>query len=562
MRKLIPIFILFLVINLVHAQERVIRDALELADEEGNMDYYTSDSLFQEIIINTVQEKDSTLEFYANYKAGKNANNWGLYDAALIYFSRGVEIAFDLNDDSLRTKVLLRLGENYFDNGEVETGIKFAFEGLDLAKKLNSNALLSDATSSLAELYRLSGQEELALEFNIIALKVALESGIEDRWARVYNNIGAVLGELDRNEEAIDTLKHALNLISDSNYFANAKYHSNIAFCFRNMNQLDSALYYNQEALRLKRILSFERGYSYTYGAIGRCYRDLGQPDSAIKYNMIAYDLAKKFNNLYRLKDASIHLALTYYIAEEYKNAFDYLEIGQGLEDSLLGEETQEKINLYKRKYDYAKKEQELERVKTELVFEEEKAKRKMIILAGTAILALLIAFILALMVKRRNQEKELISLQLEKSNITNQQNEEALVSFAKDLQEKNKSIRSLNEVIIEKQNKLQELENKQGEEKLLLSETKILTEEDWTKFKVLFEKVYPSFFTKLNENEKSFTNGEKRIMSLIKLNMNNKEAADTLGISAESVSKSRFRLKKKLNLSGDQDLDTFIHQI
>lgn len=135
----------------------------------------------------------------------------------------------------------------------------------------------------------------------------------------------------------------------------------------------------------------------------------------------------------------------------------------------------------------------------------------------------------------------------MEQSVANNQKNQDDLESFAQDLQEKNKSIRTLNEVILSQETKLKELASNYDENKSQLTESKILTDEDWTKFKTLFERVYPDFFEKLNKMDKNFTKGEKRIMSLIKLNMNNKEAADTLGISSESVSKSKSRLKKKL---------------
>ncbi len=43
---------------------------------------------------------------------------------------------------------------------------------------------------------------------------------------------------------------------------------------------------------------------------------------------------------------------------------------------------------------------------------------------------------------------------------------------------------------------------------------------------------------------------------------MENKEMADTLGISAESVAKSRFRLKKKLQFDSDGNLEEYIFNL
>ena len=532
------------------------------AETFSDSDFFKSDSLYRHAIKIAQERKNLFIEFVVHYKGEKNAHGWGIIDQANQYFKSAISIAEKLQNDSLKTKALIRLSENHFENGEIESGIKTGFEALDLAKKLNLKELLSDAYSSLAELHRLADQNESSLELNLEALKVAKQSSNEHKWARVYNNIGAVLGDLDRNKEAIDTLKHALTLISDSNLYAKAKYNSNIAFCFRNLEQSDSALIYNKEALRLKKIIKAERTYSYTLGAIGRCYKDIGKYDSALFYTKKAYELAKKYNNTYRLKDAAIHLAEAYYYANEFKNAFDYLEKGRSLEDSIFDVETKEKIDLYKRKYDYSKKEQELDRIKNERLIEEANAKVKTIVLSLTAILAILISFMLALIVKRRNQEKELIQLKLENVQRENTRNSEELKAFTRDLIQKNSSIKKLNAELHEKEKLIESMQFSNAEDFQELAEIKILTDEDWKRFKLLFEKVYPGFFKRVAENEIEFTKGEKRLMALVKLDLSNSEIADTLGISTDSVVKSRFRLKRKIKVEEEQSLNQFIYQI
>jgi len=48
----------------------------------------------------------------------------------------------------------------------------------------------------------------------------------------------------------------------------------------------------------------------------------------------------------------------------------------------------------------------------------------------------------------------------------------------------------------------------------------------------------------------------------LIKLNMNSKEMASVLNISPNSIKSARYRLKKKLELSPEADLEGFIRNI
>ncbi|MBL4710476.1 MAG: hypothetical protein JKY48_18755 [Flavobacteriales bacterium] len=104
-----------------------------------------------------------------------------------------------------------------------------------------------------------------------------------------------------------------------------------------------------------------------------------------------------------------------------------------------------------------------------------------------------------------------------------------------------------MNNQLILKENEIKQLQNSKNEKLEELNEIRILTEKDWTRFKSLFDKVHPQFFRKLNANSLNFTKGEKRLLALTRLDMENPQIADALGISSESVSKSRFRLKKKL---------------
>lgn len=90
------------------------------------------------------------------------------------------------------------------------------------------------------------------------------------------------------------------------------------------------------------------------------------------------------------------------------------------------------------------------------------------------------------------------------------------------------------------------------------LSQRSILTEEDWEDFKKLFEQVYPGFFIGLREKAHDITLSEQRVAALSKLKIAPKEAAALLGISHASVNKARQRLRHRLNLEPDTDLEVY----
>ena len=94
------------------------------------------------------------------------------------------------------------------------------------------------------------------------------------------------------------------------------------------------------------------------------------------------------------------------------------------------------------------------------------------------------------------------------------------------------------------------------------LSRQTILTEEDWEKFKTLFEKIHPGFFLKLKETVPDITVAEQRMAALTRLRLTTKQMASMLGISPDSVHKTRQRLRKRLQLTDEVNIETFLTKI
>jgi DNA-binding CsgD family transcriptional regulator len=91
------------------------------------------------------------------------------------------------------------------------------------------------------------------------------------------------------------------------------------------------------------------------------------------------------------------------------------------------------------------------------------------------------------------------------------------------------------------------------------ISAIRILTQDDWEKFQSNVNKVYPGLINRICDSFPLITDAELRMFLLIKLSVKNKDVSEILGISPDSVRKTRFRLKKKLNLNEEDDLVDFI---
>ncbi|MEO0472489.1 MAG: helix-turn-helix transcriptional regulator [Bacteroidota bacterium] len=83
--------------------------------------------------------------------------------------------------------------------------------------------------------------------------------------------------------------------------------------------------------------------------------------------------------------------------------------------------------------------------------------------------------------------------------------------------------------------------------------------DDDWTHFERYFRQVHPGFDEKIRRAFSDLTGNEIRLLTLMKMNLSTKEIASILNISPDSVKKARYRLRKKLNLPNQQNLQQFI---
>ena len=138
-------------------------------------------------------------------------------------------------------------------------------------------------------------------------------------------------------------------------------------------------------------------------------------------------------------------------------------------------------------------------------------------------------------------------------------------------LEMKNKELATSTLKLIEKEKFLKELKSRMAvhngsidlqEINRLINTVRISSTHTWAAFETQFTSINNGFFERLKENYPTLTQGEKRLCALIKSKLNSNEIAGLMNISVESVHKSRYRLRKKLQLGKEMDLADFIDRI
>ena len=84
--------------------------------------------------------------------------------------------------------------------------------------------------------------------------------------------------------------------------------------------------------------------------------------------------------------------------------------------------------------------------------------------------------------------------------------------------------------------------------------------EDSWQQLNVYFDQVNHNFTKRMLKAFPQLTLNDIRVCILIKLNLSVKEMASLLNVSVPGIEKSKYRLKKRLNLSVEDDLNAFIN--
>ena len=80
--------------------------------------------------------------------------------------------------------------------------------------------------------------------------------------------------------------------------------------------------------------------------------------------------------------------------------------------------------------------------------------------------------------------------------------------------------------------------------------------------FEANFERVHHEFFAQLKSTFSDLTQKELQLCAFVRMNLTNKEIASILNISVRGVETARYRLRKRLGMSHEQDMSAFLEKL
>lgn len=365
---------------------------------------------------------------------------------------------------------------------------------------------------------------------------------------------------------------------------------------YRNYNQFSKALYYFNQSLTIARAHSDSAMIGISMGNIGSVYFMQNNYQKALPYLSVAYLTCQKFreegssvsallfmSNISlrtgQLKEAEIRLdsaeqlmlksrndrlphyldlykqkTILYQKTGKLKPALVYAEKYETVNDSLAARENRVAVERARLQWEIDKYHNQIAQL--QVAAQNETFKRNTIIF----ILFLLIVIFILVFNRYRLKAKKNKELLLTKKRQVDKELENATASlqlYTESLKQSNVLIEQFKaeiDLFKEHSNNQERAEHLEA-----LMQAHIMTDETWNEFKKLFNQVHNGFFLKLRRKFPYLTDTDMRLLSLIKLGLNNKEMANMLGITIEGIKKAKQRLRKKMQLNADTGFEEIL---
>jgi len=467
---------------------------------------------------------------------------------------------------------------------------------MDLAYKTEDDYLIAFVNMNYARVYRMLGELGTAMIYAKSATDI-YEKNSYNVNPHNYQFVAEMMYKVREYDECIRYgLKavHEWQISPNQNKILTLNCINTGALAYHRLQNHDSASYYYKQALQLAKKHEDTVWAGIVSGNMGQVYFAIQQYDSAYSLLMQDYTISKKFgyyNNaanslqwaartnlarsnistaLFEVNEAmdllkiwpdSNYLKNTYYTKAlilrqmgEYDSAFHYNDLYSALNHSLEKEIATNSLDISRAKLDNEINRYNIQNLKNQ--------KQAGLLLRNLIIVFILVIsmFILLILNSKRLKEKLQKGI-VEREKLLMEQEirsaKEQLSMFTNNMIEKANLIKKL------------EMEVKHTEDNYerqsiisVLSNQTILTDEDWNNFKSYFVKIHPGFLMKLREDFPGITLAERRMAALIRLRLTTKQMASMLGISIDSVHKTKQRLKQRLQVPSDTSLDEIVMAI
>lgn len=493
------------------------------------------------------------------------------YDSALVYIENSKPFIdeYCCKDDSILMINYNSIKSNiYLEQGKYLLSLENAIKAAELSKIVKDTILYADNIATVGDANEALGNYGIAIKN--LKESLSIYKSYDDTY--FASSTSRKIGELYTNKQPIniDSAKFYFNKALvlaksiEADFLEMQTLNSTAEFLLQ-IKEFDEAKLKLKQSEELTSQINDDFSKSRIDLALGKIYYEEKNYDNALAKTKKALDQKQRIGLLAGTVDAYQHMAKIYKAKGDYKNALLNHEAYKKLSDSLYNKEKATRFDELQTKFETEKKVAEIALKNEEIKTLNAKAENDKLTktLYGIGMFSFLsIAALLYFGFKQRIKKNKIEREKQEeifKQEIAFKKKE--LASQTLHLVQKNTFIQELKENL-EKIKKSPELFKVEFRRLVMLLKKESAEDKDWEVFKSYFSEVHNNFDNKIKAISEDITEKEIRLASFLRMNLSTKEIASMLNVLPDSVLKSKYRLKKKLELSKEEDLTQFLNTL
>lgn len=493
------------------------------------------------------------------------------------YATQAINLIKGEEKNDIKAEAMLALGSAQKLLGEFDHGIKTLYEGLDYVTPSNKS-LEGEIYNMISVLYcRLSDYRQ-SISLNEKATAIFKAIGDSAQIAACYNTKGIVHTYLNEFTIAEQFFQQALSINRSLKNIKKIAANLN-NLCLYEGNTLEK-LEFIKEAIAINKNLNSTWSLAENYNNMGKQYYYAKDYPKALEALQKAQEIAISLEAKDLMCDNYEYFSWCYAKLGKYQKAYNYLQqlttLSKELHSISLLRNTEQEIA--QKKYQAQRRAAELK----EQSYKIELLKRNQYILVTIFISLVIVCIFLYKWYKRKKNmelvkaryeleqsEREIAELKVRQQELELQSVQDALnnsrqeaTSFAVFLQSRNELLEKIRSMIKEGY----KLNNTDINAHLKKVNAFIKQHQNGDKTNsallLTIEEKNQEFLKRLMDVHPNLTQGEKYLATLLRVNLSTKEIAMLTGTMPKTINMNRYRLRKSLGISSEEDLTNYLQQI
>ena len=497
------------------------------------------------------------------------------YPTAISYYEKAIENLIALKENHTICKLYIRIAELY-QNGEFDSNwsIEAMNNAIIYAKKTENPNIIDETYLTLGNLYAALNMQESATKYYDEILKKVINKNTIRNISTTLSRKATLMIKQENYTDAMQLIDSSLYLcirdFNDSlqvvNYYYKGKIHELT-------NDIESAKKYYTQAAKLAYDNNDFDTSSKIMFCIGNINKKTEDYSNAIKVFRIICDSTEKYRMYNVCYQAFYQLSQCYSLLGEYEEAYYLFNKYDIYYDSLYRIYQDKTVQELRNSYLLSTNVNELKTKEiNEKNIKDNINEWKLFILIIIVLAMISITFIILYSTNKATSHKNEVTTYEQQHKIDKIENDlmeyqlknnrELTMKLAFQLKSYLQIINPIKEDLknaielpeSEQKNKIKNIYQHLQNNIHVFSNAENLNKQ--------IDKVYKDFLNRLEEKHPGLTKAEKKLCTLLYVNMSSKEIATITNSTIRTIETSRYRLRKKFNLSRDEDIVSFLQKI